>query len=47
MLLELEEDTLLEKNLLVEAYYEVKKLMRGLDLSQENIHVCSNDSILF
>lgn len=47
MLLELLRDALPEGNVLPESYYETKKIISGLGLGYEKIHVCPNDCVLF
>ena len=46
MLLELLSDALPEENTLPKSFYDTKKIISGLGLSYEKIHVCPNECIL-
>jgi hypothetical protein len=47
MLLELLSDAFPEENTLPKSFYETKKIISGLGLSYEKIHVCPNECILY
>lgn len=47
MLLELLNDALPEENTLPRSFYDTKKIISGLGLAYEKIHVCPNDCILY
>ena len=40
-------DALPEENTLAKSFYDTKKIILGLGLSYEKVHVCSNEFVLY